>query len=111
MAIAAYGDPLKEIEGLLDWNLFLSRLAILSQSDTDRGGRPYLDEMVLIRLLVLQQWHGLSDYELEIIPGKRISFCHEASIELRPMFRMFRRSSSITGILVRSSVSQVSLDD
>jgi IS5 family transposase len=34
-------------------------------NDTERGGRPNADEVVMIKLLVLQQWYGLSDPELE----------------------------------------------
>ncbi len=40
------------------------------------GGRPHIDEIILIKLLVRQQWHGLSDYELEIQPLDRASFQH-----------------------------------
>ena len=63
--IAVRGDPLNEIEGLIDWNLFRPRLSTLYQSDTDQDGRPQTDVIVLMKPLVLQQWYGLSDYELE----------------------------------------------
>ena len=75
-AIAARGDPLNEIHGLIDWELFRPRLVTLYQSDTDPGGRPHTDVIVLMKLLVLQQWYGLSDYELERQAGDRISFRH-----------------------------------
>ena len=75
-SIAARGDPLNEIEGLIDWELFRPRLSTLYQSDTDQGGRPHTDVIVLMKLLVLQQWYGLSDYELERQAGDRISFRH-----------------------------------
>jgi IS5 family transposase len=35
------------------------------RNDTPRGGRPNTDEVVMVKLLVLQQWYGLSDPELE----------------------------------------------
>jgi len=75
-SIAARGDPLNEIEGLIDWELFRPRLSTLYQSDTDQGGRPHTDVIVLMKLLMLQQWYGLSDYELERQAGDRISFRH-----------------------------------
>ena len=75
-SIAARGDPLNEIEDLIDWELFRPRLSTLYQSDTDQGGRPHTDVIVLMKLLVLQQWYGLSDYELERQAGDRISFRH-----------------------------------
>ena len=73
-AIAARGDPLNEIESLINWELFRPRLVTVYQSDTDQGGRPHTDVVVLLKLLVLQQWYGLSDYELERQAGDRISF-------------------------------------
>jgi IS5 family transposase len=32
---------------------------------SERGGRPNVGEVVMIKLLVIQQWYGLSDLELE----------------------------------------------
>ena len=75
-AVAARGDLLNEIDGLIDWDLFRPRLSTLYQSDTDQGGRPHTDVIVLMKLMVLQQWYGLSDYELERQAGDRISFRH-----------------------------------
>ena len=75
-AIAARGDPLNEIHDLIDWELFRPRLSTLYASERDQGGRPHTDVIVLMKLLVLQQWYGLSDYELERQAGDRISFRH-----------------------------------
>jgi IS5 family transposase len=75
-AIAARGDPINEIHDLIDWELFRPRLSTLYASDRDQGGRPHTDVIVLMKLLVLQQWYGLSDYELERQAGDRISFRH-----------------------------------
>lgn len=41
---------------------------------SERGGRPNIDEVVMVKLLVLQQWHGLSDPVLEKQVADRISF-------------------------------------
>lgn len=45
-------------------------------SDTDQGGRPHTDVIVFLKLLVLHQWQGLSNYELVRQAGDRISFRH-----------------------------------
>jgi len=50
-AIAARGDPLSEIEGLIDWDLFRPRLSTLYQSDITQGGRPHTDVIVLMKRL------------------------------------------------------------
>ena len=45
-------------------------------NDTPRGGRPNTDEVVMMKLLVLQAWYGLSDPELERQALNRIDFQH-----------------------------------
>jgi IS5 family transposase len=41
---------------------------------SEKGGRPNIDEVVMIKALVIQQWYGLSDPELERQATDRISF-------------------------------------
>jgi IS5 family transposase len=41
---------------------------------TELGGRPNNDEIVMMKMLVLQSWYGLSDPELERQATDRISF-------------------------------------
>jgi IS5 family transposase len=43
-------------------------------NQTERGGRPNNDEIVMFKMLVLQSWYGLSDPELERQANDRISF-------------------------------------
>jgi IS5 family transposase len=46
------------------------------RNDTQRGGRPNVDEVLMVKLLVLQQWIGLSDMELEKQALNRLDFQH-----------------------------------
>jgi IS5 family transposase len=46
----------------------------LYSNNGGKGGRPDYDEVLMIKMLVLQQWHGLSDPELERQVNDRISF-------------------------------------
>jgi len=43
-------------------------------NQTEHGGRPNMEEVLMIKLPVLQQWHGLSGPELERQVANRISF-------------------------------------
>jgi len=43
-------------------------------NQSERGGRPNIDEIVMIKMLVLQSWYGLSDPELERQANDRLSF-------------------------------------
>jgi len=68
------GDKLARIEPLIDWEAFRPILRGLYDNQGPQGGRPNVDEVVMVKLLVLQQWYGLSDPELERQATDRISF-------------------------------------
>ena len=68
------GDKLAEIDPLIDWEVFRPIIRDMYDNRTERGGRPNNDEIVMIKMLVLQQWYGLSDPELERQANDRISF-------------------------------------
>ena len=68
------GDKLSRIEQLIDWETFRPIIASSYKNLTERGGRPNIDPIVMLKLLVLQQWYGLSDPELERQVSDRISF-------------------------------------
>ena len=68
------GDRLAQIELLIDWKAFRPIIAGLYHNHGSRGGRPNIDEVVMMKLLVLQQWYGLSDPELERQVADRLSF-------------------------------------
>ena len=68
------GDKLSEIDSLIDWEAFRPIVANMYDNKSEKGGRPNIDEIVMIKLLILQEWHGLSDPELERQVTDRISF-------------------------------------
>jgi IS5 family transposase len=68
------GDKLSEIEKLIDWEAFRPIVKDMYDNKTEKGGRPNMDEVIMIKILVLQEWHGLSDPELERQITDRISF-------------------------------------
>jgi IS5 family transposase len=59
------GDRLAEIESMIDWDAFRPILSGMYANKRERGGRPNIDEVLMLKLLVLPQWYGLSDPELE----------------------------------------------
>jgi IS5 family transposase len=68
------GDRLAEIGAMIDWDAFRPIVGDMFDNRSERGGRPNIDEVVMVKLLVLQQWHGLSDPELEKQAADRLSF-------------------------------------
>jgi len=68
------GDKLAAIEPMIDWEAFRPIISGWYINKTSKGGRPNVDEVLMIKMLVLQQWYGLSDPELERQVVDRISF-------------------------------------
>ena len=73
-AVEKLGDRLAEAEPLIDWETFKPIVAGLYINDGPQGGRPNVDPVVMVKMLVLQAWYGLSDPELERQTTDRISF-------------------------------------
>ena len=67
-------DKLSEIDSLIDWKTFRIILESMYINKTVSGGRSETDVLVMFKMLVLQQWHWLSDFELEKQCIDRISF-------------------------------------
>jgi IS5 family transposase len=72
--ITGLGDKLGEIQGQIDWEKFRPILRDMYHDNDVEGGRPHIDEILMVKVLVLQGWYGLSDYEAERQANDRISF-------------------------------------
>ena len=72
--IVSKGDKLGEVEKIIDWECFRPILSPLFLNKIGLGGRPNYDEILMLKLLLLQQWYSLSDPELERQANDRISF-------------------------------------
>ena len=70
------GDTLSNISDSIDWERFRDLISPLYKDNKIDGGRPHLDEIVMIKTLVLQHLYGLSDYEIEGNIYDRMSFRH-----------------------------------
>jgi len=54
-------DRLARFDSLIEWEAFRPITASSCHNLTENGGRPNIDCTVMLKLLVLQQWYGLSD--------------------------------------------------
>ena len=68
------GDRLGELSTLIEWEPFREIVGDLYTNTTEQGGRPNIDVVLMIKLLVLQSMYGLSDPELERQTNDKISF-------------------------------------
>jgi len=55
------GDKLLALAKLVDWDEFLQFGNDLYKNKCERGGRPNISIIIMIKLLILQQLYGLSD--------------------------------------------------
>src|SRR5512137_2056901 len=68
------GDPLSEANTLIDWERFRPIAEELYDNKTERGGHPNIDCVLMIKILVLQQWYSLSDQRMERELANNVSF-------------------------------------
>ena len=67
-------NRLLQISYLIEWAPIRKRLDEMFRNKTEKGGRPNCDVIVMFKILILQQWYGLSDLEVERQIADRLSF-------------------------------------
>ncbi|KYC48691.1 MAG: Transposase DDE domain protein [Candidatus Methanofastidiosum methylothiophilum] len=68
------GDKLAEISKHVNWKAFVPIVSGLYNNKSEKGGRPNTDELVMVKMMILQGLYGLSDQELERQVNDRLSF-------------------------------------
>lgn len=72
--VVELGDKVAEFDNLIEWDRFRPIIGDLYTNTTEQGGRPNIDVILMVKLLVLQSMYGLSDPELERQANDKISF-------------------------------------
>jgi IS5 family transposase len=95
------GDKLSRISELIDWEVFRPVTEDMGNNKTEKGGRPNFDVILMLKILLLQQWYGLSDVEAERQIADRISFMkflgYPDSIPDSRTIWLFRERLALTG--------------
>ena len=65
---------LSQISDMIDWSPIRRILDEMYDNKSEKGGRPNCDVILMFKILILQQWYGLSDLEVERQMVDRISF-------------------------------------
>jgi len=65
---------LSQISDLIDWMPIRQKLDEMYHNKSEKGGRPNCDVILMFKILILQQWFGLNDLEVERQMADRISF-------------------------------------
>ena len=77
---------INKLNDVIDWELFRPALeSLLGYGDRDlcKGGRPPLDPVFMLKILVLQKSHNLSDEQTEFQIGDRFSFMQFLGLQPR----------------------------
>ena len=105
--LMAYGDPLRRLDTVIDWDIFLPLVKpVRSGSIEPRGpgGRPGWPISVLLKLFILQRLYHLSDAEAEYQMLDRLSFQRFVGLSLadkapdQKSLRLFREQLAETGV-------------
>ena len=81
--LSKLGDPLERIKETIDWEIF--RYSIrkrVRKPDYSKGGRPPIDEILMFKITLLQDWNNISDDKTEFMINDRLSFQRFLGMEL-----------------------------
>jgi len=81
--LSKMGDSLEKINAAIDWDIFRAPIRKkIRKSDYSRGGRPPIDEIVMFKTTLLQDWNNLSDENTEYMINDRLTFQRFLGMEL-----------------------------
>jgi len=73
--LSELGDPLTKVLNVVDWELFRPALDETFEIEAKGpGGRPPMDWVMMFKVVMLQQWYGISDDSTEFAINDRLSF-------------------------------------
>lgn len=83
-AIDHLGDPLKELNSMVEWEIFLPTLleAVRPTQAKGPGGRPPYNPLLLFKILILQRLYNLSDEQAEYQINDRLSFMRFLELDM-----------------------------
>ena len=81
--LSKLGDPLEKINEMIDWEMFREPIKRrIRKSDYSKGGRPPLDEVLVFKMALLQDWNNTSDDNTEYLVNCRLDWQRFMGMEL-----------------------------
>lgn len=80
--LSLLGDPLEKLNGLVNWEMFRPLIESAIHKDRSRGGRPPYPAIMMLKIVMLQQWYGLSEVGVELQITDRLSFMRFLGLSL-----------------------------
>lgn len=104
--LSKLSDPLVKMNEVIDWVSFQPLLqSAFPESDPKKGGRPAFDRVMMFKVLILQQYYGLSDQQAEFQINDRLSFMRFLGLKKsdkvpdEKTIWLFREQLTQTGVL------------
>lgn len=80
--LSKQGDPLERLNAVVEWEYFRETIeAIHDKKMVNSGPKPY-DPLLMFKILILQRYYNLSDYQIEYQILDRLTFCRFLGITL-----------------------------
>ena len=77
------GDPLMEINKIIDWELFRGPLEkAIRKPDYSKGGRPPWDVVLMFRIVMLMSWYNLSYKQAQYQINNRLDFMRFLGVDV-----------------------------
>jgi len=86
-ALSELGNPLEDLEKLIDFEMFRPQLedALQNKDCKTAAGRPPIDVVLIFKVLFLQRYYGLGDHQIEYQITDRVSFRKFLGINTLPL--------------------------
>ena len=81
--LSKMGDSLEKINAAIEWEIFRAPIVKkVRKADYSQGGRPPIDEILMFKTTLLQDWNNLSDENTEYMINDRLTFERFLGMEL-----------------------------
>ncbi len=80
--LSKQGDPLERLDAVVDWEYFRGTIEkVHKKKMVNAGPKPY-DPVLMFKILILQRYYNLSDFQLEYQILDRLTFCRFLGLSL-----------------------------
>jgi len=81
--LSKLGDPLEKINKSIDWEIFREPIRKrVRKEDYSKGGRPPIDEILMFKITLLQDWNNTADDNTEYMVNCRLDWQRFLGMEL-----------------------------
>ena len=81
--LSKLGDPLERINAGIDWEIFRAPIRRrVRKEDYSKGGRPPKDEILMFKIVLLQDWNNVADDNTEYLVNCRLDWQRFLGMEL-----------------------------